>query len=117
MSKKARGDVPTDDRSAGEKLRLVFEARGLSEDERGEFLRREGVHDEDLRRWEEEALTGLEDKRRVQALERQLREAERARTKTEKRLREANALLELQKKVQELWGGEDDDTNDNGDSP
>jgi hypothetical protein len=30
--------------------------------------------------------------------------------KQEKRLREAEVLLELQKKVQELWGAKDDDT-------
>ena len=41
---------------------------------------------------------------------RRVRELERKMIKTEKRLREATALLDLQKKVQALWGDADDDT-------
>ena len=52
--------VPTDERSASEKLRLVLEARRLPELEQGVFLRREGIKDGDLERWEQEALSGLQ---------------------------------------------------------
>lgn len=41
---------------------------------------------------------------------RQIQELERINAKQAKRLREAEVLLELQKKVQELWGAKDDDT-------
>lgn len=102
--------MPTDSRSAEEKLRLVFTAKGLAENERGEFLRREGIHDADLERWEEEALSGLQGGVSHAAQERRIRELERARSKQDKRLKEASALLELQKKVHALWGDEDDDT-------
>jgi transposase len=100
---------PTDDRSAEEKLRLLLKVAALSEDERGTFLRGEGLHDGDLERWQQEALSGLgakgPDVKDPHALQR-----ERKLAKTEARLREAEALLDLQKKVHALWGDEDDDT-------
>ena len=102
--------MASDKRSAAEKLRLVFTAKALSDEERGEFLRREGIHDDDLERWEEDALDGLEDEKTRAANRRRVRDLERQNKKQKKRLREAEALLELQKKVQALWGDEDDDT-------
>jgi transposase-like protein len=101
---------PVDERSAQEKLRLLFAAKGLPDSELGEFLRREGLREGDLERWEQEATDGLKPAAAGQATERQLREMEKRLHKTEKRLREAEALLDLQKKVQALWGAADDDT-------
>jgi len=101
------------ERSADEKMRLVLEAARLSEEELGAFLRREGLHEADLEEWREAMLAGLtpsshkqarsQDARRVKQLEQELRRKEKA-------LAEAAALLVLQKKVQALWGDEDDDT-------
>lgn len=50
------GDRRPEDWSAEEKLSAVVKARGLSESEIGEFLRREGLHEEQLRRWQAERL-------------------------------------------------------------
>jgi transposase len=100
----------TDSRTAAEKLRLLVEAGGLSEEHLGEFLRREGLHDGDLERFRAEALGGLEGKVHNAQDRRQIQELERVNAKQAKRLREAEVLLELQKKVQELWGAKDDDT-------
>ena len=50
-----------DDRSPIEKLRLVMEASALSQDELGEFLRRNGIHEAQLEEWRqkvEEAAVG-----------------------------------------------------------
>ena len=102
--------TPTDNRSASEKLRLIIEASSLSEEQLGEFLRREGLRDGDLERFRLEALGGLEGKVHSQQDLRQIQELERMNAKQAKRLREAEVLLELQKKVQELWGAKDDDT-------
>jgi transposase len=105
--------------TAREKLRVVIEAAALSEEALGEFLRREGLHEADLQRWRETAVTALggaardskvraheraQEARRVQALERELRRKEKA-------LAEAAALLVLKKKVQEIWGDEADATD------
>ncbi len=100
----------TDARSASEKLRLIIEASSLSEEHLGEFLRREGLHDGDLERFRLEALGGLEGKVHSQQDRRQIQELERMNAKQAKRLHEAEVLLELQKKVHELWGAKDDDT-------
>ena len=43
--------VPTDERSAADKLRVPIEAGRLSSEELGEFLRREGLRDGDLERF------------------------------------------------------------------
>jgi transposase-like protein len=102
--------MATDSRSASEKLRLLIEAGSLSEEQLGEFLRREGLRDGDLERFRAEALGGLEGKVRSPQDLRQIQELERQNAKQAKRLHEAEVLLELQKKVHELWGAKDDDT-------
>ena len=48
----------SDNRTPQEKLRLLLDASRLSDTERGEFLRREGLRDDDLKRFEVEALSG-----------------------------------------------------------
>lgn len=101
-----------DQRSPEEKLRLLFAAKKLADADLGEFLRREGLREDDLERWEQDALGGLQQTAAAQPVSRQLREVERRCRKAEKRLREAEALLDLQKKVQALWGAGDDDTTD-----
>lgn len=100
--------------TASEKLRAVVEAATRSEKDLGEFLRREGLHEAEVQRWRaaaEAALGGLSqarhqkavDAKRMKALERELRRKEKA-------LAEAAALLVLKKKVQDIWGDEDDAT-------
>ena len=99
--------------TGAEKLRVVSEARGLSETELGALLRREGLHATDLAAWRTAAEVALREasrrttptaeSRRIQALERELRRKDAA-------LAETAALLVLKKKVQEIWGDEDDST-------
>jgi transposase-like protein len=100
----------SDNRAPQEKLRLLLEASRLSEAERGEFLRREGLRDDDLQRFEAEALSGLSGEVHSAVDQRRIQELERVNAKQEKRLREADVLIELQKKAHELWGAKDDDT-------
>lgn len=97
-----------------EKLRVLAETEGLEGEALGAVLRREGLHEADLAEWRQAALAalgggakpapGAPDARRVRELEKQLRRKDKA-------LAEAAALLVLQKKVQSIWGDEDDDTN------
>lgn len=103
--------VTTDSHSPQDKLRLLLQYQAVPEAERGEFLRREGLHDEDLERWEQEALGGLGSGPSSEMQERRVRELEHQNKKQGKRLKEATALLELQKKVQALWGDEDESTS------
>ena len=121
------GRVPTDhvrrstmakrpqDWTPEEKLQAVIEAASIPEEELGAFLRRQGVHEAQLREWRQQLLQGLEQpapgarkKRTPEA--RRVRQLERELERKDKALAEAAALLVLQKKVQALWGDEDDDT-------
>lgn len=107
-----------EDWTAEERLRVVLEAGKLGDDELGELLRREGLHEATLEQWRAMALEGLsagataksasQGSRRVRDLERQLRRKDKA-------LAEAAALLVLQKKVQAIWGDEDDSTDPRSD--
>jgi len=103
------------ERSAKEKLRLATAAEGLSEQELGEFLRREGLEEEELRQWQDSMLWAVQSSSQRMAERRQVRTLERRLRQKEKELKEANALLELQKKVRQLWGDADDDTDPKND--
>jgi transposase-like protein len=105
-----------------DKLRVVLEASELSEDELGAFLRREGLHREQLEQWRAAAADALgraparrrrkqgptPEEKRIRELERQLRHKEKA-------LAEAAALLVLKKKYEVLFTDEDDNTDPTSD--
>ena len=102
--------------SLQEKLRVVVAASQLSDKELGAFLRREGLHEEQLEEWREAVETALgnapkrnpkngADARRIKELEKELRRKDKA-------LAETAALLVLAKKVEALWGDVDDDTDE-----
>ena len=105
-------------RTAAEKFQIVLKAAALSDNDLGAFLRREGVHEAQLEEWRAKATEGATgalkaphakrsertpEARKIKDLERELLRKDRA-------LAEVTALLALKKKVQELWGDEDDDT-------
>ena len=102
------------DKSAEEKLKIVIEAETVSEDQLGAFLRRNGIHEAQLHEWRAMMLSGLkkptrpssktsEETRRIHELEKEL-------LRKDKALAEAAAILILKKKVQSIWGGEDEST-------
>jgi transposase len=108
--------TPRKERTPEEKLRLINEASQLSGEELGAFLRREGVHEVELRDWTKDVLNALNgvrarpatpgEKRRIAELERELRRKDKA-------LAEAAALVLLKKKAQAL-GLLPPDDEDNG---
>ena len=117
---KGNGHVPQeppmrpDDLPPREKLQLVMEATGLSQEEIGAFLRRHGLHEAQLEEWRQAALGALQkpkktnprkspEAKRIKELERELNRKDRA-------LAEVTALLALKKKLDALLGDGDDDT-------
>lgn len=101
-----KSDRRPQDWSAAEKLKAVLEYEGLSEDKRGEYLRRRGLHSEHVEAWKKSMQAALdrpgklsaseraeraEEKRKIQELERELRRKDKA-------LAETTALLVLKKK-------------------
>ena len=104
------------DWSAEDKLKVVMEAASLDDQQLGAFLRQKGLHQTHLEQWRSKMLNGLQDgsskkrsrqksgeAKRLRALEKELRRKDKA-------LAETAALLVLKKKVQEIWGDEDDPT-------
>jgi len=102
------------DWSPEEKLAAVLEAASLTEEELGAFQRNRGLHETHLQQWREQMLDGLKpvsvqnkknasENKRIRKLEKDLRLKEKA-------LAETAALLVLKKKAQEIWGDEDDST-------
>lgn len=105
-----------EDWSPEEKLKAVLEAASLSDEELGAFLRSQGLHETHLQQWRLQMLGGLgkvpatkkpkrsvADTKRIRSLEKELKRKDKA-------LAETAALLVLKKKVQEIWGDEDDNT-------
>ena len=104
------------DWSAEDKLKVVVEASSLDDEQLGAFLRSKGLHQIHLDQWRLQMLNGLQndsskknsrrknvDAKRIRALEKELNRKDKA-------LAETAALLVLKKKVQEIWGDEDDPT-------
>jgi transposase len=99
----------------GEKLRILGAAAQLKDEELGEFLRREGLHEVQLDEWRGEMLTALG---QAPAARRDLRaqrleELERELARKDKALAEVTALLVLRKKLTALF---DDNSAEEGDS-
>ena len=96
-----------EDWSAEEKLAAVEQARGLGGTELGAFLRGQGLHEEQLRQWEQSALDSLRGARRAKASSaetKRIKELELELRRKEKALAETAALLVLRKK-RTLCGG------------
>jgi hypothetical protein len=101
------------DWSALERAQVVVEAGELPEAELGEFLRRRGLHREQLEEWRasiEEALAKPRASRPTSESKR-IKELERELARKEKALAEAAALLVLKKKMDQYWADADDDTD------
>ncbi len=104
--------------TATEKFRVVQQASQLSENELGEFLRREGLHASQLIEWTElvqtAALTKLAPQKRSKSKlspeEKTIKGLEKELSRKEKALAEVTAILVLKKRIQAIWGDEGDDT-------
>ncbi len=95
-------------RPAAEKLTLLLEASALSDDNRGEWLRENGLHEEHLQLWEQEMREIVNDKQQnLQEENRQLKKANKALEKElqrkEKAIAELATLLTLKKKADEIF--------------
>ncbi len=98
---------------------LALQAGQLEGAQLGAFLRKHGLHHADLERWTAwlergptappTKNTAKQDKKRIKQLERELKRKDKA-------LAETAALLVLQKKVQAIWGDEDEGTNTSNES-
>jgi transposase-like protein len=97
-----------------EKFAVVLEAASLSEGELGVFLRAKGLTSAVLDEWRAQAMTSRRGTSQVAATvvgSKRIKDLEREIQRKDKALAEAAAIMILQKKVQDLLGDEDDDTD------
>jgi hypothetical protein len=86
--------------SSPSKLNLLAKSFGLRGVDLGRFVRASGIFVSDLQTWRAQALRGLDENR---AMGKSERDYYRDRIqRLEKKLKEANALIELQKKAHNL---------------
>lgn len=103
-------------RPVNEKLKAIAEYYALAEGQRGEYLRKHGLHEEDLSKWQkqvEEAFLpqkkSSEDRAELAAEQKKVKKLEQEIRRKDKALAEASALLILKKKADLIWGtGEDE---------
>ena len=108
-----------EDWSPAEKLKAVFESQALGEQKLGEYLRSNGLHSNQIETWKAEALAGASAQERkpgrprknleLAAAEAKIKNLKRDLRRKEKALAEQTALVILQKKVQEIWGTDEDE--------
>jgi len=106
-----KSDRRPQDWSAAEKLKAVIEFEGLGIDQRGEYLRREGLHSEHLEVWKKAMQAGLapvdrtaSERAEMNVLKAELKELKRDLHRKDRALAETTALLVLKKKADLIWG-------------
>jgi transposase len=107
---------PPKDWSPEEKLKAVLESASLPDDKLGAYLRQKGLHETHLQQWRIQMLQGLgkpvcaSKPKAAPAQAKMIRDLEKELRRKDKALAETAALLVLKKKVQQIWGDEDDST-------
>ena len=108
-------DKPAKKWTPSEKLRVVVEAAKLSNHDLGEFLRREGLHEAQLKEWRavaEGAFVDVSRSSKTSPESKRIKELEWEVRRKDKALAEAAALLILKKKAEAIWGAMDDSTKE-----
>ena len=95
-----------------EKQNLLLKSKTISDDNRGEWLRKKGLHSDHLLKWEEEIADAM-DKNSKEKLEikKLLKENELLKKeiiRKDRALSEAAVLLTLKKKYKHLWEDEEE---------
>lgn len=103
--------------SAKYKAQVLKEIESASKGEKAAILRREGLYASHLHKWKEEAAQGsLEARKRGPKANPYAEENRRLKAqneKLEKKLRQANKIIEVQKKISEILGIEMESSDEN----
>jgi len=97
-----------------QKFRLLMEGKLIPADQRGEWLRTNGLHSEHLALWEQELSNLMTDKQEalkaeIKELKKKVLELEKAGNRKDKAMAEVVALLVLKKKLEERFGVDEED--------
>ena len=120
---KARGRSgvgPDQARSSGgfsseERFAILLETASLNELELGEYCRRKGLYPEQIAQWKAGFIQGASpsagkfEREQLQQQAKTIKQLQSELHRKDRALAEAAALLVLEKKVQALWGGTEDE--------
>lgn len=104
------------DWSADEKLRVVIACGSLDDKGMNEFCREHGIYPHHIEQWKAEFIEGtagtnrVEDRSEAKQLKHENKELKKELRRKEKALAETAALLVLQKKVDAMWGNDEDNS-------
>jgi transposase len=103
-----------DSRSPQEKLNLLLEAKTISTEKKGEWLRQSGLHEEHLVLWEQELKDIMADKseklkKEYQELKKRNKELEKELLRKDKALAEMAVIIALKKKASEYFAAKEDE--------
>ena len=114
----SKGKRPKD-WTPSERLEAVMESHGLEDEKLGEFLRKKGLHSNQIEEWKREislmANESIKKRGRprldpeVVALREENKRLKRDILRKDRALAEASAILILKKKAEDLWGKDEDD--------
>jgi len=96
----------------GQKFDALLEAAGLPEETLGRWLREKGLRSEHLEVWQEEMKKELNQQKKNQELKeakKRIKELERELNRKDKALAEMTALVVLKKKLDALYGNENEE--------
>jgi transposase len=109
-------DQSPQDRPLSEKNKTIFEYDALAVEKRGEYLRKNGLHEANIADWRSQVEKALQPVKRTSQERKELGAEKEKNKKLEKELRrkdkalaEVSALLILKKKADLLWGSEEDE--------
>jgi len=105
--------------TAEQKFEALLYTAPLSEAEKSEYCRKNGIFPEQLEEWKKDCISGCrkspdreyakKTRETEQELKRKNKALEKELNRKEKALAETAALLVLKKKAQELWGDQEDE--------
>lgn len=101
--------------SAEMKLQAIIETSGMDEQKFGEYLRKHGLHSNDIKEWKEQCLAANKPSGRPQKdpeilkLRKDKRELEKDLRRKDTTLAEMSARIVLLKKSRLIWGENEDD--------
>ncbi len=93
---------------------MVIACAGLKDDARAEYCRKQGVFPHHVKQWKEDFATGkgqhqdITMKSDVKRLKDEINALKKEVNRKDRALAETAALLVLQKKVQAIWGNDED---------
>ena len=113
--------VPTNDKtkelSPETKLTIIIDTAKLNETELAEYCRSKGLYPEQIAQWKTQTLTGFStseqqtslNRKQQQADQKQIKQLKQEIKRKDKALAEAAAILILRKKLNALWGEDEDE--------